>query len=253
MPAAYSICRHSCVIAYTSSAAGKPIVEQMLPHAHPGDADDRPAGDGFALPDLPMLPLARPGELSLRTSAETLDDAGRAPSAPTPPLIRPGASFTAADDRRAFTRDGEEQFTRELAARLAAGMLANPGQADASVKDAMALFHRLLQEMRLYSRVAAGLEGDGDEQRHRDAHGDWFRYEKGQKPEPSTPTSTPTPSPSPSAQPAQGQTPQPAPQPTPQPAPQPTAQPEPSRPSPSLPRPEVGPNLPFNPSRTDAA
>ncbi|MCW2962154.1 MAG: hypothetical protein JWM25_269 [Thermoleophilia bacterium] len=196
-----------------------PISAAVDTHGHNDDGEAYDDDVDFDLPELPVLPLARPGE---RRGAQRSDDPVSGPTQSPPPLG--GPSFTAADpdnDPVSLERGqehapgvpvtpDEERFTRELAARLAAGMLANPSKGDSTVKDAVALFDQLLFEMRHYSRVAADLQAGGyagEERRRRDAHVDWFRYDKGQKPEPSAPSAatpveaapfTPTPAAKPS-------------------------------------------------------
>lgn len=134
--------------------------------------------------ELPDLPLPRPGEGSSCEHA-----AGPAPI--QPPRLGGGASFTAATEGAGPApaplqppaalnptereRLDSERFTWEIASRLTAGMLANPGRHHTSVKDAMAMFDQFLQEMSSYTRISSEFGGlaDGGDQRRRD-HSEYF-------------------------------------------------------------------------------
>lgn len=174
----------------------------------PDRFDDGPDLSG----DLPDLPIPRPGEGPVE----------RAPASAPQPLAQPrlggGASFTSVgeDDPRdaaqlrapipqpklengpvepkAIPEDVEyisvdrarletERFTWELAARLTAGMLANPERNHASVKDAMAMFDQFLQEMHSYSRIASEFDITGDREQRRREHTEYFQGGPGQLPE----------------------------------------------------------------------
>ena len=148
--------------------------------------DDGP--DPSELPELPDLPIPRPAE-------------GPTEHAPTPkPLSQPrlggGASFTSVgeDDpplpppQAPLPSDVEmievdralletERFTWEIAARLTAGLLANPDRHNSSVKDAMAMFDQFLHEMHAYAKIASEFDitGGGDRERRRRDHSQYFR------------------------------------------------------------------------------
>lgn len=65
--------------------------------------------------------------------------------------------------------DRRDQLTWTLAARLTAGMLANPARQQVSVKEAMALFDQFLNEIRTYDRISTDVDTMADhEQRRRD-------------------------------------------------------------------------------------
>lgn len=146
-------------------------------------------GPGLSGP-LPELPIPRPAE-------------GPNERAPVPaPLSQPrlgggGASFTAASEndppvtavpepRAPLDEDVElialdkarletERFTWDLAARLTAGMLANPARNHTSVKDAMAMFDQFLHEMHSYSQIASEFDVTGDRERRRRDHTEYFQ------------------------------------------------------------------------------
>lgn len=136
-----------------------------------------PAGDGAD--DLPPLPIPRPGEWSpLRPTTEEPVSAPR--------LL--GASFTAASTDADAPATGQapapssssgpsselDRLPWDLAAQLTAGMLANPGRAHASVKDAIGLFDQLLHELHAYARMAVEHDLHSSEQARRQSHGDYF-------------------------------------------------------------------------------
>lgn len=142
--------------------------------------------------ELPDLPIPRPGEgaaehapqpspiaaprLAGGASFTAAGGAEHAPpiqvdAAPQLPPHAPPAELGAPDRERIET----ERFTWELAARLTAGMLANPARNHASVKDAMAMFDQFLQEMHAYGRISSEfgvLAGDGERRRH---HAEYFQ------------------------------------------------------------------------------
>ena len=131
---------------------------------HPSDRYD--GADQFD-DELPELPIPRPGDQPERAAAS-------APTPIQPPRLGGGASYTSVDPDAPHEEQPEpnaplltaadrerveaERFTWELAARLTAGMLANPAKMQTSVKDAMAMFDQFLQEMHAYTRIASEFE-----------------------------------------------------------------------------------------------
>lgn len=124
--------------------------------------------------DLPELPLPRPDA-----------SAGQPPlhGPIAPPRLGGGASFTSAgaggaDEQCASPGRGagpiSSEATWDIAARLTAGMLANPARQQASVKDAMGLFDQFLHEMHAYARIVPDMDLDGAGARRRREHGDYF-------------------------------------------------------------------------------
>jgi hypothetical protein len=169
---------------------------------HAADSyDDRNAFDD----ELPELPIPRPGEAADRAQ----------PAAPlATPSLGGGASFTSVEtgearpefddvqDEAAAATEADERFTWELAARLTAGMLANPVRSNSSVKDAMGVFDQFLQEMHAYVRLTADF-GSGPAQRRNaerqaDFHTGRDSAEASDAPRaPGTPSAAPAPAPRP--------------------------------------------------------
>lgn len=145
--------------------------------------------DGPDPSELPDLPIPRPGEGPAEPAQQHQPIA--------PPRLGGGASFTAASEDdpplpppepTPIPEDVElievdrarletERFTWEIAARLTAGMLANPDRNHSSVKDAMAMFDQFLHEMHAYAKIASEFDitGDGDRERRRRDHSEYFR------------------------------------------------------------------------------
>jgi len=140
----------------------------MVAFAHEHEDEFVDADDVIELPE---LPFPRPGD-----ARETEPVAAAAPDRVEEQLRGGAASFTAVDPAVPSTlptqneplpiapaapapsHSNSEQVIWELAARLTAGMLANPTKGASSVKDAVALFDELLQEMRTYSRMSGDFE-----------------------------------------------------------------------------------------------
>ncbi|MCW2924132.1 MAG: hypothetical protein JWM98_1536 [Thermoleophilia bacterium] len=164
------------------------------------DPRDRYQGDGNYGIDrdlvLPELPIPRPGEQPVAaaapidaprplgggasyTAAEAVEPAPSV-AAPVPaPVLAPAPTpaptpVSEAAPQPAPGQRFDERFTWELAARLTAGMLANPGRVQSSVKDAMGLFDQFLSEMHGYARIAGTFDQLGDDARRRREHGEYF-------------------------------------------------------------------------------
>lgn len=135
------------------------------PNSH--GVDDE-SGDVLPLPD---LPIPRPGEARILAQSEPV------PGAPggIERRLGGGASLTAVgeDDHlhaaaphptdHLATKEAARQFDWTIAARLTAGMLANPAMANATPKDALALFEKVLAEARMFAAHTTGsFSGDGD-------------------------------------------------------------------------------------------
>ncbi len=160
---------------------------------HP--ADPYGAGDDD-LVGLPPLPIPRPGEWSPMAPSPQPAESRLAPPALGGGLGG-GASFTAAGEGDPSTAPGSdthpglewshaererldsERFTWETAARLTAGMLANPARGGSSVKDAMGLFDQLLQEMHAYTKIASEFDLMGSEAERRRSHEAYFHHQRG--------------------------------------------------------------------------
>jgi hypothetical protein len=163
----------------------------MHPTGHNDDAADY--GD-----ELPELPIPRPGE---RTPSARED------AAPAAPGIGGGASLTSVGDEgsaeQAATPAGASADARlswEIASRLVAGMLANPAQAHASVKDAMGLFDKFVNELHAYTRLTTGLDAvQASEQRRRE-HNAYF-YGGVERSDAKAPPTAATPQPKPTLKP----------------------------------------------------
>lgn len=137
--------------------------------------------------ELPELPIPRPGEG--RPDQPVAAHPVALPSSPAP--LGGGASFTAASEGEEAlepARGPDElvrsepasRFTWEIAARLTAGMLANPSRNAASVKDAMAMFDQFLHEVHSYERLASSADlSDEDGLRLRRERGAYFQSAQG--------------------------------------------------------------------------
>jgi len=146
------------------SGADIPLPELPIPRAQVAPAPSEASAD--APPAARPKPIQQPGFQAVRTTHEV------ASAAPTHRL-------EAVAPRRATDPDSSPapaglRATWEIAAQLTAGLLANPARSASSVKDAIALFDEVVNEIDSYSRVSSATGPTEDPRRRREGHEEYF-------------------------------------------------------------------------------